>query len=250
MKSCWIAVILLGCVVASVRCQQPQEKMHDLVVNKPDHPFVLGNTMSLDIVYKNHSSADWTIDDPRSAGGEVKFKLSAQSGHPHGRLLSHSTRTNVKTPDGKIGEVWVTPPRTKVTVKAGKEFRIPFDFHTPWSDWIVPGRWQLWVADEENKIKSDPIEFLIIFSKDSVPALLDIVSDPQASPYKRQWHAKWLQKLKPDFSLSTPDPKDTPEEAAQKTALDMKTIAEFKAFWETEKDSNAISRLLEKINKE
>ncbi len=123
------------------------------------------------------------------------------------------------------------------------------DMYEPWSGLIFPGKWVIWTEDVNEKLKSETVEFRIVFTNESVQLLLNIAKNTEEHVSKRKWHTKYLHELKTDMpELRWPRYDDSPEEKSRKEALIQKHLKEFEDFWNKEKNSATVQKTIERIN--
>jgi hypothetical protein len=115
---------------------------------------------------------------------------------------------------------------------------------------VVPGNWEVWVKDGEQKLESNRFEFPVRFTRDSLTPCLEIASDAKTRASERKWYAAWLQKVMPSLKLKWWWNDSTPEETAKMEPGVNKELDAFRAFLKDPKNAEAIRQAIDRINRE
>ncbi len=245
MKSSQILSITIALSSQSLIDAGEQSK-HKWVIEvqagKPVYP--LGEAINIRVLYSNISDRSWKLDKPESSEGvTVNCRLVGKDeGVRISSSFSKRTVSVVKLPDGRTERIDIMAPRTEIEIKPGEKHEFEIDLYSRWTGDLIPGRYEAWIADSGQSLKSDKCEFSVVFSKESVSALLTTAAKEEEITPKRKWAVKCLQKLKPDFVLRFKGEKDSPETVKRISEDNAKAIHEFKEFWAKVKDTKAIEK--------
>jgi hypothetical protein len=258
-----VAITYLG-VVAVSRSEDKGKPLHEIVIDAPDRPYVLGKPYLLRITYKNNTNARWQL-----GASDVLRQLDSE-GYvdcvPTGKDGEH--RRYLLDESAKFGSILlILGPQF---IDGGDEYQFTHDVNLylgcieqeqdrrnllarvtyRWG----AGRWSFSVVNLWEKLESNRIEIEIVFTPESIQAMLDMESmmldEEKADPLMQVGLANWLRKVRPDFVIAPFKKDDSPEQKAKNAAVNKKAIEDFQKFWEKEKNTDAMRALFKKIDKD
>lgn len=216
---------------------------------QPTKPrFALGEPIEIRISFLTPMDTPWKLEEPESSAGVKVHYEEAGKAKPLRRTFSFSrvTSREVHLPNGETQTVYTAPPTREIEIPAGGKHELTADLYAKWTEDLAPGDYEVWVEDTAQKLTSSRAAFSLVFSKDSVPALLATAASETEIPLKRKWCAAWLKKIQPDFDIKTALANEPPEAATKAAADNARAVQSFKAHWEKVKDTKEIEALFAK----
>jgi len=203
------------------------------------------------LVYSNATGRSWKFNSPETTRFVRVWFRQVGAERKSWFTIAQNRTTEANFPgEGRVVAT-LAPQGTPVTLDRGMEHRVEWDLANLWSaEGLPPGRWELWIEDEKEGLESKRVRHDVVFQSDSVLRLLAVAQDEKESRQRRQWHAEWLQKVKPDLNLDWPREKDPEAVKKQKEYRVQLALKDFERFWEREKDSQAVADAIRKINED
>jgi hypothetical protein len=262
MKTALIFTLVIPVALAlpDSACAAEEQPKHRIVLQSAVQHCSLGESIQLKVTYVNDSTdEDWILlkpDESLNVAVYYYHRYDSKEQLEQGYYFVRMRTISRADPRGNLVTAQILPPKIEVVIRKGQSFAFAHDFFSEWSNWC-PGRIPIWIRDENEKLKSNRIEVMVQLAKDSFPLLLKLAADKRELTCRRREAIKWLQKAKPDFSLALPpekDPyvieKDPPEIEKAKDEANAKAVADFEAFWQKNRDSEQIEKLIADLNKQ
>jgi hypothetical protein len=230
---------------------QDVTKVPKIRVDVGKGPYVFGAPVKLHITYRNDSTKAWTLKDPAgSLGVRVSYRIQGSTGRQQGFFMRDYEVAFAPMSNGQVMTTWVVPQEEEVTLAphATREFDVRVE--KDWTGNVVPGRWEVWVADEGQKLESNHLEISLRFMDESIKTCLAVARDKSENRTKRKWHGEWLQKIDPALQLQWPDDNASVETRATMERAIQKALTGFEAFLVDEKNGKAIEEAIRAINRE
>lgn len=213
-----------------------------------DESLVFGRPIPINVSYRNAGVEPWIVKEPgRSPDVLVRYRQPGDMGRPKGYFLGKLDVRTIKF-NNEETTFRASPKLAEIQIKPGATHEFTTDLNAHWSGWLVPGRWDVWIADEQEKIESNRLAVKLWFTKVSVTEMLTVARDGEQHWIKRKSHGEWLQKLKPDLKLDWPSIEDPKEMRKQKEPGIQAALKEFATFWEREQDSESMTETIRKFN--
>ncbi len=216
-----------------------------ITVDMQKTPYIMGKPIQMTVNFKNNGTNDWTLAAPENSLSLNVYY--ARIGDPENPGVHNMGRIeSVYHPEGGF-TAFTAPEPEYIVIKAGEQYSFSTDIYVFLLGYIFPGKWIIWVREA---VKSEPAEFQIVFTKESVDILLDTAKNSDLDSFRRHMHTKWLRELKTDIpKFKWPGYKDSSEEKSRKEAAAQKYLKEFEDFWNKEKNSPDTEKAVERIDK-
>lgn len=165
--------------------------------------YAVGGSIPLSISYRNSSSETLSFSEPARTW---EVRLAARHGTasprevPFGRIFYYKTENYERTTVEDAEEVILEP---------GARFDFDYDVGARWPELFEPGVHVLQIhdlSDDDEELHSNEVEIQVLFADSSVPELLTILGDEEASADSKLFAARWVGAVVPDFHLALPDP--------------------------------------------
>jgi len=251
-------IIILGClvlfvsvttVVAFAMEERPPKRSISVQHKKS---IFLGESLKLNVSYRNEDTKPWRLQQPDTSRGvyapyiEIGSNPKNSSAHILGKMRAVSwTMSNGEKVTGHA----IDPP-SEITIEPGASYSFEVEITPNGGGSVdVPGIWEIWIEDRNEKLHSPHVKIEVLFGPESVPLLVAIGAAAPDNSGMRGWAVRWLRQLKPDLVTKGPDPGvETEAEAIARRAENVKAFQAFREFWEKEKDSDAIKQKFAQIN--
>jgi hypothetical protein len=200
---------------------------------------MLGAALVVEVVYRNAGPDPVQFREPAKTW---EVMLAANHGdappelRPLGRILHRES--------GGVSRQ-VLEPAQVVRLDPGGEHRFSFDVWERWPELIEPGKLRLRIVDQTKDSAtavSNRVEVRVLFAESSVPALLDLVRSDSSSPEAREFAARLLRQLRPDFEV-VPEASTDADHAANRSAA-----AAFESWWSAHKADRTTKEIIARIN--
>jgi hypothetical protein len=161
-------------------------------------------------------------------------------------------RHAVKRPNGEVVDVVYVPPCPKIQLAAcGSSFEFSTDlFSDRQYSHLTPGRWKVVASNGAEELKSEPIEFDLVFSDEAVDDFLKLASDKQTDRLTREWARAWLRKVNADLPAEETRLLQfaTAAEVAQAYAESMKRVSDFATWWKKHRCTESVRAAIDEVN--
>lgn len=209
----------------------------------------LGERVIVKVEYHNGTDEPWRFPLPEtSLGVQVHYPpIDAPNGSADWHTLGSARQAAATLPTGETITAIIMPVSSEVVLKSGESHVFTIDVPVAAGVTSRPGQGHIWIEDKNESLVSNKQDVEVVFAPESVPLLLEFVSQPSSS--LMPWARDWLAKLKPDFTVKLPNyGKETSQEQRARESATQKAIANFRMFWSKEKDSDEIGRLFHQAN--
>lgn len=193
-----ISFFLLGCShYKGISMLNSNKKSIELHYSKES--VILGEEIQFFVTYSNSSSSPDTIRDPAKTW-EVMLEvteLSDSSVHrlPFGKILTKTSQHGIVSQCAE--------PADEIVIKPKDKYLFVPDTYKKHLNIFGPGMYQLRVIDrthDEETLYSNELKFAVEVTDSSVEYLMVIFDDENQNINNREFAAKWIKSLYPDFS--------------------------------------------------
>ncbi|MFN0101337.1 MAG: hypothetical protein ACKV2U_04520 [Bryobacteraceae bacterium] len=215
-----MAALSVACAIALEGQKKPMDPTRTIDLAAPNRTFVLGASIPVGIRYTNRSAVEIQFRDPRKTW-EVQLSNGTVS-LPFGKII--------RSVDNGIMS-WSVEDAETIRLAPNANFTFQYDAGKRWPEAFRPGRNGLQIKDltsDAVTLESKRIEVAVEFTADTVPALLAILDDPEATPGSQQFAVQWLQAVYPQHV----------------------TPAATRAWWDSNRSSPAVAEAIARINRD
>ncbi len=223
---------------------------HMISAELQKNTYIFGEPVQLTIKYTNNRTNDWTMEKPDesfSTGIYYKGIGNPRGVAPYsfGKIVGYE----MTSPDGTVtgyADSIIEPDH--IIIRPGEQYMFVTDLPG-----IFPGKWIMWAEYAPESLKTVTSVFQAIFTKKSADILLGIAkkdTNEDLYSYNRKQSVKYLREFKTNMpKLKWPRYDDTPEQRKRKEILIQKQLKIFEKFWNTNKNTPDIDKVIERINK-
>ncbi len=207
-----------------------------------ENDYMVGTLASIEVIYANGKNREISFRDPAKTW-EVMLHIIGEKDEilqrlPFGKIIRKTNHFGlIRT---------LKEDADTITLMPGKQYKFKYDIHPGFLYIFHPGKYTFVVvdrADDAVTYTSNKIEVPVYFKMDSIPNLLNIVSNGDYTYESRLFCLEWLKKFDPDLDLNFKEP-DKEEIISNKTKIE-----KFKIWWEENKNNEEIAAKITNFNR-
>ena len=196
--------------------------------------YILGEPIKAEIRIVNSSDHAREMDNPSKSLYLVMHAVDLANKEDYTYAMGEYSATDIDRKSGQYA--LVAPPREKITLKAGEEFRFATDLNERL--FLRQGAFECFLKDEDQV--SNQVRIDIRFCPESIELLLKHAKNDKAEYSRREWSMELIQEIYPRFVLKLPLPEEPGDTISMKRIHNATVIKEFEQWWSSSKNSEEV----------
>jgi len=191
----------------------------------------LGEPIPVDIVYRNNSSKEKSLDDPSNSLNVSIHMVDEKNKEDFNYSMGQATTTIFNEDEDQYAvEI---PIQKSITIAPMSSYQFQSDLNKRL--FLRPGTFDCFLTDGDSQ--SEHKKITIIFKEPALSYLIAFAMDEKQEYSRREWAMEWIQEVNPAFVLKLPN-ENTPNNTAKEyERFNQQRYKEF-VLWRKSKTSN------------